>query len=251
MKKIPDFENTSLLHRALTHSSYTNEHPEEKGHNERLEFLGDAILSFLSAEYLYDHHQYPEMGEDEMTRRRSALVDEKQLARFASDLNLNFHMRLGKGMIQEGGFQNPNLLSSTFEALVAAYYLDQRNANGRTHAIESVHSFVKKLFESVPEETVVVRSNTDSKNRLQEWAQKQPVKPEIQLQIDVGKLKASALLPVYTVVKETGADHTKEFTIEVKVQGELLGQGKGKSKKEAEKKAAEKALNQLRQLGRI
>jgi ribonuclease III len=226
MSKIPDFHNRRLLLQALTHRSYVNEHPEE-GHNERLEYLGDAILSFLCAEYLYDSPSM-EMAEDEMTQRRAALVNEKQLAKFATDLGLEFHMRLGKGVIQEGGFQNPNLLSSTFEALIGAYYLDRRGNN--ENAIEAVRAFIEPFFESVPETTTASKSFTDAKNRLQEWSQKQ----------------YEGLKPEYVIVSMTGPDHAKEFIVEVLVNGELLGKGKGTKKKEAEK-----ALRTLRKQGCI
>src|SRR6478672_1844584 len=125
MHKLLTFKDEKLLRLALTHRSYVNENPGEMEHNERLEFLGDAILTFLSGEYLYQRH--PEMGEDEMTRRRSALVDEKQLARFATEIGLDLKMRLGKGAYREGGITNPNLLSSTFEAFIGAYYLDTQD----------------------------------------------------------------------------------------------------------------------------
>lgn len=164
MYKLLMFRDDKLLRRALTHRSYVNENPEEGEHNERLEFLGDAILNFLSGEYLYRSH--PDRGEDELTRRRSALVDEKQLAKFAIEVGLDFKMRLGKGAIRDGGYQNPNLLSSTFEAVIGAYYLDN-NSN-----IEAVRAIIEPLFESVPEQIVVVRSNVDSKNRFQEWVQR-------------------------------------------------------------------------------
>jgi ribonuclease III len=234
MKKLPEFNDSSLLQCALTHRSYVNENPEEGRHNERLEFLGDAILTFLSAEYLYDHPHLPEMAEDEMTRRRAALVDEKQLARFASEIGLSFHMRLGRGAMQEGGFHNPNLLSSTLEAFIGAYYLDKR-VSEKENAIVSVRTFVAKLFNSVPETVVAIRSATDSKNQLQHWAQ----------------LPQNASLPEYVVVQEVGASHAKEFTIAVSVNGEQLGQGVGKSKKNAEKQAAENALLYLKEQGRL
>ncbi|MHC5721265.1 MAG: ribonuclease III domain-containing protein, partial [Nostoc sp.] len=104
-------------------------------------------------------------GEDELTRRRSALVDEKQLAKFAKEVGLDFRIRLGIGAIRDGGYQNPNLLSSTFEAVLGAYYLDNGSDIGKVRAI------VEPLFDSVPENIVVSRSNVDSKNRFQEWVQ--------------------------------------------------------------------------------
>jgi ribonuclease-3 len=139
---IPQFNNEKLLRQALTHRSYVNENPTfREEDNERLEFLGDALLTFLSGEYLYQRH--PEMGEDQMTRRRSALVDEKQLARFATEISLDLKMRLGKGAYREGGITNPNLLSSTLEAFIGAYYLD-------TQDMDKVRNFVWQMFDSVP-----------------------------------------------------------------------------------------------------
>ncbi|MCZ0901155.1 ribonuclease III, partial [Microcoleus sp. HI-ES] len=143
---LPEFNNEKLLRQALTHRSYVNENPTfREEDNERLEFLGDALLTFLSGEYLYQRH--PEMGEDQLTRRRSALVDEKQLARFATEINLDLKMRLGKGAYREGGITNPNLLSSTFEAFIGAYYLD-------TQDMDKVSQFVWQMFDSVPENVV-------------------------------------------------------------------------------------------------
>ena len=150
MHKLLIFNDEKLLRRSLTHRSYVNENPVENGDNERLEFLGDAILNFISGEYLYRIH--PELGEDQMTRRRSALVDERQLARFATEVGLDFRMRLGQGAIRDGGYQNPNLLSSTFEAVVGAYYLDH------DRDIETLRPLVEQLFDSVPEGVTVARS---------------------------------------------------------------------------------------------
>jgi len=131
MHKLLIFNDEKLLRRALTHRSFVNENFDESGHNERLEFLGDAIHNFISGEYLYG--QNPEMAEDEMTRRRSALVDERQLARFATEVGLDFRIRLGEGAKREGGYTNPNILSSTFEAIVGAYYLDSQRNNGKIY----------------------------------------------------------------------------------------------------------------------
>ena len=222
---IPTFKNEKLLRLALTHRSYVNENPGEGENNERLEFLGDAILTFLSGEYLYKRH--PEMGEDELTRRRSALVDEKQLARFAEEVGLDFRMRLGKGAIRDGGFTNPNLLSSTFEAFIGAYYLD----NGSN--IDPVRAFVEKMFDSVPENIVEYRSNVDSKNRFQEWVQ----------------ANVSQTPPKYVTVHAGGEPHAPEFLAKVLVGEKEYGEGKGRSKKEAEKLAAENALANLKRRG--
>lgn len=225
MHKLLIFNDEKLLRRALTHRSYINENPGEVGDNERLEFLGDAILNFISGEYLYRVN--PEMGEDEMTRRRAALVDEKQLARFAVEVGLDFRMRLGQGAIRDGGYQNPNLLSSTFEAVIGAYYLD----NSRN--IEVLRPLIEQLFDSVPKDVMAVRSNIDSKNKFQELMQ----------------ANGATTPPKYATEKSGGADHAPEFISRVYVDGKLYGEGKGRSKKDAEKQAAEDALSKLRKRG--
>ncbi len=225
MHKLLMFKDETLLRRLLTHRSYINENPGAGGDNERLEFLGDAILNFISGEYLYQ--MYPELAEDEMTRRRAALVDEKQLARFATEVGLDFRMRLGQGAIRDGGFQNPNLLSSTFEAVIGAYYLD----NNRN--IEALRPSVHQLFDSVPSGVMVARSTLDSKNKFQEFAQAQ----------------GATTPPKYVTEKLGGTDHAPEFMARVYANGKLYGEGKGRSKKEAEKQAAENALVQLKKRG--
>lgn len=221
---LPKFNNENLLRQALTHRSYVNENPliENEENNERLEFLGDALLTFLSGEYLYQCH--PDMTEDQMTRRRSALVDEKQLARFAIKIGLDLRMRLGQGVIKEGGFTNPNLLSSTFEAFISAYYLDN-NLD-----INPVRDFVRELFDSVPANIVEYRSNVDSKNRFQHWIQK-----------NQGQVSLK-----YITEQIGGTDHAPEFVARVLVGEEEYGEGKGRSKKDAEKQAAENALAKLK-----
>lgn len=219
------FNDDSLLRNALTHRSYVHENPHEGEHNERLEFLGDALLTYLSGDYLYSRH--PEMGEDELTRRRSALVDEKQLSRFAVEIGLDLRMRLGKGAIREGGYQNPNLLSSTFEAVVAAYYFDNNSD------IEAVRSVIEPLFDSVPENIVVSRSNVDSKNQFQAWVQRNITQSP----------------PKYITKQIGGVSHAPEFMAEVFVDNQKYGRGKGRNKKEAEKAAAENALAVLEKEG--
>ncbi|NJM21114.1 MAG: ribonuclease III [Richelia sp. RM2_1_2] len=221
MHKLLMFNDEKLLRRSLTHRSYINENPGTVGDNERLEFLGDAILNFISGEYLYQLH--PEMGEDEMTRRRAALVDEKQLARFAVEIGLDFRIRLGQGAIRDGGYQNPNLLSSTFEAVIGAYYLDKKRN------IEALRPLVEQLFDSVPEGVMVVRSNIDSKNKFQEIVQANGAKSP----------------PNYDTKKLGGTDHAPEFFSQVYVDGKFYGGGKGRSKKDAEKQAAVDAISKL------
>ncbi|MEA5579943.1 ribonuclease III [Nodularia harveyana UHCC-0300] len=223
MHKILMFQDEKLLRHALTHRSYVHENPGEGEHNERLEFLGDALLNFLSGEYLYRCH--PDKAEDELTRRRSALVDEKQLAKFAIEVGLDFRMRLGKGAIRDGGYQNPNLLSCTFEAVVGAYYLDN-NCN-----VEIVRAVVEPLFDGVPEEIVVSRSNVDSKNRFQEWVQRNFPPPT---------------LPEYVTVQVGGVSHAPEYKATVFVLEKEYGVGHGRNIKNAEKAAAEDALFKLK-----
>jgi len=228
MHKLLIFNDEKLLLRALTHRSFVNENFNESGHNERLEFLGDAILNFLSGEYL--HGQNPEMAEDEMTRRRSALVDEKQLARFATEVELTFKTRLGEGAIKEGGYHNPNILSSTFEAVIGAYYLD----NNRN--IEVLRPLIEQLFESVPKDVMVVRSSIDSKNKLQEFVQ----------------TNGEITPPKYETKQVGGMSHAPEFQSRIyvtTVSGEIYGEGKGRNKKDAEKEAASDALAKLKKRG--
>jgi ribonuclease-3 len=226
MHKLLIFDNEKLLRQALTHRSYVNENPELcEENNERLEFLGDALLTFLSGEYLY--HRYPKMAEDEMTRRRSALVDEKQLAKFAIKIGLDLKMRLGKGAIREGGITNPNLLSSTFESVIGAYYLD-KNSN-----IEAIRPHVEELFNSVPDSIVVSRSDVDSKGRFQ--------------QLILANIDPTP--PKYVTVQAGGLPHAPEFIAKVFVGEKEYGEGRGRSKKDAEKCAAEDALAKLKRRG--
>ncbi|GAB1543012.1 ribonuclease III [Scytonema sp. NUACC21] len=222
MHKLLTFRNEKLLRRALTHRSYVHENPDAGEHNERLEFLGDALLTFLSGEYLF--RRYPDKEEDELTRRRSALVDEKQLAKFAEEVGIDLRMRLGKGAILEGGFQNPNLLSSTFEAVIAAYYLDNDSD------VEAVRAIIEPLFDSVPGKIVESRSSVDSKNKFQEWVQR----------------NVTQTPPKYVTTQVGGSSHAPEFIAQVLVNDRVYGEGRGRSKKEAEKAAAEDALARVK-----
>lgn len=217
---LPKFNCHNLLLQALTHRSLVRENPRLGDDNERLEFLGDAILTFVSGSYLY--RRFPELGEDEMTRRRSALVDEKQLAQFAIALDLGPKLRMSRGVEQMGGRQNPNLLSSAFEAVVGAYYLDQQGD------VDIVRPFVEALFDAVPIEELQARSSLDVKNQLQEWAH-----------------KCGLALPKYNTQKIAGQDHNPLFSCQVALGARVLGTGQGRSKKEAEKAAAANALETL------
>ena len=222
--KIPDITNKKLLQQALTHRSYVNEHPDQATDNERLEFLGDAVLGFLVGELLYK--TYPEMSEAQLTRLRSKLVDETQLTNFAKQLNLGELMRLGKGAEKDKGRESPSLLSDTFEAIIGAYYLES--------GIEAVRDYIKPLFMSVAEEILTSQSDAktqnlvDSKNCFQQWA-----------------LANKGKNPQYEIIDESGPDHAKEFTARVIVDGVVYGKGKGRRKQEAQKRAAEEALKKL------
>jgi ribonuclease-3 len=212
--------NEALLLQALTHRSYLQEYPNAQD-NERLEFLGDAILNFLTGDYLY--RNFPDVGEDELTRRRSALVDEVQLARFALEIGLDAKLRMGKGLARDGGAKNPNLLSCAFEAVVGAFYLDHGN-------LDELRPLIEALFNAVPPSTLQRRSNLDSKNQLQEWAQ----------------LNFKGALPRYQTYQIGGVDHAPEYLAHVLIGEKVFGEGKGKGKKAAEKLAAEDALAKIK-----
>ena len=222
--QLPQIKNQSLRELALTHRSYANEHPEVSGHNERLEFLGDAVLGFLVGELLY--RNYPQMSEAELTRLRSRLVDEEQLGKLGALMNLGELMRLGKGAAKDNGRTNPSLLNDTFEAMIGAYFLDQ--------GIEVVAAYVQTIFKSLAEQLVKEQRNSprktfiDSKNKFQQWALAKYHEP-----------------PTYKIIKESGPDHAKEFTAQVLVQGIVYGTGTGKRKQEAEKAAAGAALKEI------
>lgn len=166
MIRLPQFQNQELFRLALTHRSYLNENRKMKEDNERLEFLGDAVLGFVVGELLFK--RYPELDEAQLTRLRSRLVDEPQLANFATQLGLGNLMYLGQGAIKDGGRENPSLLSDTFEAVIGAYFLEA--------GIEPVQNFVRLLFQEaidnliIPESRQVSEKIVDVKNRLQQWA---------------------------------------------------------------------------------
>lgn len=221
MSKLPKFRDENLLRRALTHSSYVEEHPEARENNERLEFLGDAVLNFLSGEFLYN--RYPNMSEGELTRRRSALVEEKQLAKFATDLGIGKLMRLGIGAARKDkGRHNPSLLSDAFEAIIGAYFLDS--------GIDAVRAFVEPLFISVADSIPSSKPSADPKSLFQQWAH-----------AHTGKT------PQYLIVAQSGPEHARKFTAEVRVAGKIYGKGTERSKQAAEKLAAEAALKKVRQ----
>ncbi len=215
--KLPAFRNSALLTQALTHRSYANEHPEAGDHNERLEFLGDAVLNFLSGEFLYQ--RYPEKPEGELTALRSLLVDETQLAKFANHLGLGQKLRLGQGAKLQGGRANPNLTSCAFEALLGAYFLDQGSQ------VDAIRPWVIAQFETVVDELATATKQLNPKSLLQEQV-----------------LLRFQELPKYRITSESGPDHDKCFKAEVWVKQQRLGSGQGKRKQDAEKAAARSAL---------
>lgn len=224
-RQLPPLRDCSLLDLALTHRSYTNEHPEAKENNERLEFLGDAVLGFLIGEMLYK--LYPQIDEAQLTHLRSRLVDEKQLGRLGAELGLGKLMHLGKGAEKEGGRANPSLLNDTFEAVIGAYFLDA--------GIDAVRSYIVPIFMPLAAaqigDSLVNQSEAtfiDSKNRFQQWALSHYREP-----------------PQYQIIDESGPDHAKKFTAQVSVKGVVYGTGCDRRKQEAEKRAAESALKKI------
>lgn len=210
--------DTHILLRALTHRSYVNEHPEELEDNERLEFLGDAVLDFLVGAWLYNH--FPEMAEGELTRMRSALVGTDQLADFARKVQLGAVMRLGRGECDSGGRERPALLCATFEALVGALYLDA--------GIPAVATFIDPLLQEASHNILVAHKEQDPKSMFQEWTQS----------LGLGA-------PLYKTITASGPDHNKVFEVEVWVGDKEYGRGQGPSKRVAAKAAARAALRTL------
>ena len=204
-----------LLSRALTHRSFANEHYEVLEDNERLEFLGDAVLDFLVGAWLYD--QYPEMKEGELTRMRSALVRTDQLGEFARQIGVGAAMRLGRGEDDGGGRERPALLCGTFEALIGAIFLSD--------GVQAVSAFMEPMLESAASQIIAARKEQDPKSLLQEWIQSQGFDH-----------------PVYRMVTSNGPDHNKTFEVEVLINGEVKGHGWGQSKQAAAKLAARDAL---------
>lgn len=212
------FKDTLLLSRALTHRSFLNEHTEALEDNERLEYLGDAVLDFIVGVWLY--HHYPEMAEGELTRMRSALVHTEQLAVFARKIRLGDAMRLGRGEVQAGGRNRSALLCDTFEAVVGALYLDS--------GIDAVNDFMHPLLQEAADDILVNHKNEDPKSLLQEWAQSQGYQA-----------------PLYITRSAYGPDHSKIFDLEVLIAGTPYGNGSGPSKSAAAKAAARMALIKL------
>ena len=214
------FTAKSLLEQAMTHSSYANEkHLGKLGCNERLEFLGDAVLELISSDFLYKKFRNNQEGE--LTKKRASMVCEKSLAYCAREFGLPEFILLGRGEEMMGGRTRPSILADAFEALIAAIYLD----GGMEAAREFVLPFVMDTLESESK----IRFH-DYKTALQEIVQKNPEE----------KLS-------YVLVEESGPDHNKRFEVEVRLNSNVIGHGVGKSKKDAEQMAAKEALELMGQ----
>jgi len=211
------WRDPQLLREALTHSSYSYEHPGER-HNQRLEFLGDAVLEIVVSEYLY--RRLPDATEGELTKIRAAVVCEPALAQVARAMGLGVCLRLGCGEELSGGRERASVLADAFEALLGAVYLDQ--------GLETARWFALRWLEPVIRNTLAGKGENDYKTRLQELLQKRSPDP----------LR-------YVIIKEEGPDHSKVFTAGVVYRGKILGRGTGRTKKEAEQHAAREALDRI------
>lgn len=213
------FRDKALLENALRHSSFANESRDPAiTSNERLEFLGDSVLGFVTAKYLYQH--FPEMPEGNMTKLRAELVCEHALHAVAQELELGSYIRLGRGEEHSGGRTRPSILADAVESVIAAMFLDG--------GIEPAERFILERVLSALDKGMPVR-DTDNKTKLQELVQLTP-----------GQTLS------YRVTGESGPDHRKEFTVSVFLNGETVGSGKGWTKKEAEQAAAGNALEKLK-----
>lgn len=209
------FKNKALMKEAITHSSYAKERKSQHiKYNERLEFLGDAVLSIVVSDYIFKH--CPELPEGELTKLRASLVCEKSLFEFAKIIDLGKYLILSKGEQNNGGAERPSILSDAFEALIAAIYIDGGYEPASKHILNFVIPAIKNSK---------TKKNKDYKTTLQEIVQKNPGE----------KLE-------YVLVAESGPDHNKHFVVEVHLNSNVIGKGGGRSKKEAEQQAAHEAL---------
>jgi len=210
------FKNKDILMQAFAHRSYLNENPNFKlDHNERLEFLGDAVMELIVTEHLYK--EYPEKSEGELTNWRAALVNAKMLTSVAEEMGFNEFLLLSKGESKEGGKARAYILANTFEALLGAIYLDL--------GYNATDEFIKKYLMVKLDKIIKTGSYKDSKSRFQEEAQDK-----------------KGITPSYKVIKETGPDHNKNFVVGVFLGDEQIAEGNGSSKQEAEESAAKAGL---------
>ena len=212
---LPKFKNKKLFEQAFVHRSYLNEVKVKINSNERMEFLGDSIISFVVSDYLYN--KYPNFNEGTLTNLRSLLVNTKSLAQVSKELDFGEFLKLSKGEEDSKGRQNQSLLADSFEAFVGALFIDQ--------GIKAAADFLAKVL--LPKTDALAKNRTlkDPKSLLQEYVQSQ---------------KQSS--PIYKVMAESGPAHARIFQVGVYVNNILLGKGEGKSKQEAEEMAAKQAL---------
>jgi ribonuclease-3 len=213
------FNDISLLKRALTHRSYLNENRDVEKNNERLEFLGDAVLELIISEHLYT--KYPKRPEGDLTSFRSAIVRTESLADASRELEYGKYLYMSKGEEETGGRDKDYILANTFEAVLGAIYLDQ--------GYSKCKDLVNKILISKIPNIVKNRLDIDSKTKIQEIAQ--------------AKYKKT---PTYSVLKEYGPDHNKKFVVGVKIGNKIIGKGKGDSKQKAEEAAAQKGLKYIK-----
>ena len=210
------FKNKELLRRAFTHRSYLNENRDtESSHNERLEFLGDAVLELMVTEYLFE--KYPDSNEGDLTAYRASLVNAITLSEAAQKINVNDFLLLSKGETKDTGKARQYILANTIEAIIGAIYLDQ--------GYDSAKYFISKNLFHLIDKIVAEKSWIDAKSKFQEKSQEK-----------------ESLTPAYKCLKEEGPDHDKKFTIGVYLDKVLIAEGVGMSKQEAEQAAARKAL---------
>jgi ribonuclease-3 len=228
MKKEPDdfaekigvtFHNPALLAQAFTHRSYLNEHRDETlFHNERLEFLGDAVLELVVTRFLFE--KFPDDNEGELTAYRAALVNTNTISSVASTLGMNDHLRLSRGEAKDNGRARQYILANTFESVVGAIYLDQ--------GYDAAADFIAAYIFPLTDEIVSKKLWQDDKSHFQEEAQER-----------------KSQTPTYKIMHESGPDHDKHFTVGVYLGNDFIADGEGKSKQEAEQMAARAALEKM------
>ncbi len=212
------FDNSDLLREALTHRSYLNEIDQAWSSNERLEFLGDSVLGLITTNFLFE--RFPELEEGELTNLRSALVRTETLAHFSEQINLGRYLFLGRGEEMSSGRRRPSGLACAFEALLGSIYLDSGYEAARSFTLRYIEPELAKVLEG--------RLHRNAKSALQELSQ--------------SRLQ---LTPTYHVLEESGPDHAKSFTVEVRIGDEIMGRGKDRNKRGAEQMAAEEALEMM------
>ncbi len=214
------FNNIDLLQQAVTHRSYLNEHRGYKlDHNERLEFLGDAVLELVVTEYLYNNYSNPE---GEMTNWRAALVNGEMLAKISGEIGVEDYLMMSRGEAKDKGRARQYLLANAFEAIVGAIYIDQK-----TKGYDVCKKFILKHVTVKLPNIIEKKLYFDAKSRFQEEAQER-----------------AGVTPSYRVVEESGPDHDKKFIVGVFLGEEMIAKGEGLSKQEAQRSAAEKALEE-------